>query len=68
MEEDNIKRVCKEKVDKEEDNAEDIHGEFVVVDDDDNKLWNDLDSILFNLLVMEATFVFFICAVGWWWL
>ncbi|CAJ0909774.1 1768_t:CDS:2, partial [Entrophospora sp. SA101] len=27
--EDNIKRVCEEKVDKEEDNAEDIRGEFV---------------------------------------
>ena len=36
MEEDNIKHVYEEKVDKEEDNAEDIHGEFVVVDDDDN--------------------------------
>ncbi|CAJ0867436.1 13582_t:CDS:2 [Entrophospora sp. SA101] len=45
MEEDNIKRVCEEKVDKEEDNAEDIHGEFVLVNDDnDDKLISLIDK------------------------
>ncbi|CAJ0844591.1 11990_t:CDS:2 [Entrophospora sp. SA101] len=34
--ENNFKCVCEEKVDKEEDNAKDIHEEFVVVNDDDN--------------------------------